>query len=108
MRVRVTRRIEPPAPVSISHERLVFTQSDMDASNFGIDEEGRACLFDFTEVGLLPESFAAYTMSLRDPFTVEVAQHLNWPPSPNLETMIQIYRCLVTLADPTLGMSTCT
>ena len=105
MRVRLIR---PPVPVSISHERLVFTQSDMDASNFGIDEEGRTCLFDFTEVGLLPESFATYTMSLHDPFTVAAAQHLNWPPCPNLDTMTQIYRLLVVLADPTLGASICT
>jgi len=72
------------APVSLSHERLVFTQSDMHESNFNVDTEGRTCLLDFGEVRLLPESFASYTMSLRSPFTAAVAQHLGWPSSSNL------------------------
>jgi hypothetical protein len=29
------------SPVSVSGERLMFTQSDMDDSNFGVDEHGR-------------------------------------------------------------------
>jgi len=28
-------------PVSVSGERLMFTQSDMDVSNFGVDENAR-------------------------------------------------------------------
>ena len=95
-------------PVSISHERLVFTQSDMDASNFGVDDKGRTCLLDFGEVGLLPESFATYTVSSVAPFTAAVAQHLNWPSCSNLDTMRKIRGCLAMIADPTLGTSTCT
>jgi len=101
---RVSRRSGPLAPVSFSQERLVFTQSDMDESNFGVDTEGRTCLFDFAEVGLLPESFASYTMSIRDPFTVAVAQHLGWPTSSNISTMGKISSFLWIYYDPTLGL----
>ncbi|KAI6098398.1 hypothetical protein EDD16DRAFT_560781 [Pisolithus croceorrhizus] len=86
------------APVGISHEQLVFTQSDMDASNFGVDDKGNACLFDFGKVGLLPESFASYSMSSNAPFTVQVAKYLGWPSCPNLESMSKIFgdlRCVV-------------
>src|SRR5258708_18445679 len=96
-----------PAPASIIHERLVFTQSDMHISNFGVDDKVGTCLFDFGEVGLLPESFANYTMSLAAPFTVHVARHLVWPSSSNLESMSKIRRYLAILADPTLGTSIC-
>ena len=89
--------------MSISHERLVFTQSDMDASNFGVDDKGKTCLLDFGEVGLLPESFAAYTMSSSTPFTTAVAQHLNWSFCSNLDTMGKIHGCLAILAESTLG-----
>ncbi|EKM74487.1 hypothetical protein AGABI1DRAFT_88301 [Agaricus bisporus var. burnettii JB137-S8] len=75
------------APISISHERLVFMQSDMDESNFGVDDEGRTCLFDFTTVGLLPESFASYTMSL----------------TPNQRSMCRVASILVMSSGP-LGL----
>jgi hypothetical protein len=96
------------APVSISHEQLVFTQSDMDASNFGVDDNGRTVLFDFGDVGLLPESFASYNVSLTAPFIVAVAQCLGWPSCSNLDSMYTICGCLWAFADPTLGTSTCT
>lgn len=49
----------------------------MDASNFGVDNEGRTCLFDFDEVGLLPESFACYTVCSKfNPFYMEVAKYI--------------------------------
>jgi hypothetical protein len=34
----------------------------MDESNFGIDENGRTVLMDFAEIGVLPETFIAFTM----------------------------------------------
>ncbi|XP_006463809.1 hypothetical protein AGABI2DRAFT_120611 [Agaricus bisporus var. bisporus H97] len=91
------------APIRISHERLVFTQSRMDKGNFGVDDEGRTCLFDFTTVGLLPESFASFTMSLRMGITKAVAQHLGWSPSPNLQSMSMIASILV-MSPGTLGL----
>ena len=80
----------------------------MDASNFGVDDKGKTCLFDFTEVGLLPESFASYTMSSPTPSTAPVAQHLKWPCTPNLDSMIEAHTGLAMLADPTRSTSTCT
>jgi len=78
----------------------------MDISNFGVDDKGGTCLFDFGEVGLLPESFASYTMSLSNPFTVAVAGYLNQPPCPNLHSMSRIRGRLWMTADTTLGTST--
>ncbi|KZT04173.1 uncharacterized protein LAESUDRAFT_703740 [Laetiporus sulphureus 93-53] len=101
---KVTPRSGPVAHVSLCNERLVFTQSDMDESNFGVDVEGRTCLFDFGAVGLLPESFASYTMSSSVQFTAAVAQHLGWPSSPNLRTMGRISTFLWMYFDPTLGL----
>jgi hypothetical protein len=56
---QISRRFRPAAHTSISHERLVFTQSDMRVSNFGVDDKGMTCLFDFGEVGcsLLAQPF---------------------------------------------------
>src|SRR5258708_29557362 len=87
---QIPRRFRPAAHAIISHERLVFTQSDMHVSNFGVDDKGMTCLFDFGEVGLLPESFASYTMSLTAPFTVDVARYLAWPSCSNLNSMSKI------------------
>ncbi|KZT04162.1 uncharacterized protein LAESUDRAFT_761275 [Laetiporus sulphureus 93-53] len=101
---RLPSRSAPVALVSLCNERLVFTQSDMDESNFGVDVEGRTCLFDFGAVGLLPESFASYTMSSSVQFTAAVAQHLGWPSSSNLHTMSKISRLLWILSNPTLGL----
>ncbi|KAI6103676.1 hypothetical protein F5141DRAFT_1050428 [Pisolithus sp. B1] len=104
----LSRAFEVVAPVRISHEQLVFTQSDMDASNFGADDKGNTCLFDFGEVGLLPESFANHTMSSNAPFTVQVVKYLGWPSCPNLDSMSKIRGFLGILGDTTLGMSSCT
>src|SRR5258708_38985532 len=71
--MQIVHQFRPGAHASISHERLVLTHSVMHMSNFGINDKGMMCLFDFGEVGLLPESFASYTMSLTTPFTINFA-----------------------------------
>ena len=70
--------------------------------------EGNTCLLDFEDVGLLPESFASYTMSGNEPFVKEVAEYLQWPASRNLRSMGRIRSILVMIGDSTLGMSTYT
>ncbi|KAJ3575779.1 hypothetical protein NP233_g866 [Leucocoprinus birnbaumii] len=69
-------------PVSISGDRLIFTQSDMDISNFGVDEHGNTILLDFAQIVMLPESFAAYSMSSKDSL-VGIAESLGWSRSSN-------------------------
>src|SRR5258708_11506501 len=101
-------RFRPAVHASISHEWLVFTQSNMHMSNFSVNDKGMMCLFNFGEVGLLPESFASYTMSLATPFTINITQYLAWLSSSNLDLMSKVCGYLVMLADPTLGASTCT
>ncbi|GJJ14320.1 hypothetical protein Clacol_008584 [Clathrus columnatus] len=91
--------------VSFLNERLVLTQSDMDESHFGVDDKERPCLLDFRSIGWLPESFASHTMSSIIPFIAAVAQHLDWPPSPNLLTMSRIRGFLGMYADRTLGLN---
>ena len=80
----------------------------MDARNFGVDDRGNTCLFDFDEVGLLPESFASYTVSSTQPFTIEVAKYLDWAHCSNRASMSRISGVLWQLSDPTLGTLTCT
>ena len=43
-------------------DRLMFTQSDMDPSNFGVDQHGKTVLIHFGEIVLLPETFVAHIM----------------------------------------------
>jgi predicted unusual protein kinase regulating ubiquinone biosynthesis (AarF/ABC1/UbiB family) len=45
---------------------MMFTQSDMHLSNFGVDEQGKMVLMDSAEIGPLPETLVAYTMSAHD------------------------------------------
>ena len=40
----------------------MLTQSDMDPSNFGVDTAGRPVIFDFGQIGWLPESLANYSL----------------------------------------------
>jgi hypothetical protein len=97
----------PVKPVSISGERLIFTQSDMDTSNFGVDEDGNTVLLDFGQIGLLPESFVMYIMCSGTSFTASVAKSLGWSGSFNLTSMAVSSGCLWKTSDTTLGASTC-
>ena len=101
-------RKEPVKPVRFSGEPLIFTQSDMDASNFGVDDGGNTVLLDFGDIGLLPASFAISTMSSGTTFTAAVAKFLGWSGSSNLASMAVISHCLWMASDPRLGASTYT
>jgi hypothetical protein len=70
------RRSQDLANISISGERLVLTQSDVHPSNFGIDATGRVVIFDFGEIGWLPESLANYTLLSTGGFISKVAAHV--------------------------------
>ena len=78
----------------------------MDESNFSIDTEDNICIFDFEDVGILPESFASYTLS-SNKFAKKVAEYLDWPTSPNLHSMARAGAILMMSSDSTLGTSTC-
>ena len=99
---------QPVESVRFDGEPLIFTQSDMDASNFGVDDSGKTVLLDFGEIGLLPTSFAIFTMSLGTTFTAAVAKFLGWSGSSNIASMTVISHCLWQVSDPRFGASTCT
>ena len=84
----------------------MFTQSDMDDSNFGIDERGRTVLMDFSDIGLLPQTFVAYTLASDKKYDPIVAS-LGLSGNPNLVSMAAVARCLQTVSDPKFGTSTC-
>lgn len=78
------------SPVKISDDRLMFTQSDMDISKFGVDEKNKTVLMDFGEIKLLPETLVAYTMYTHttaaslpfpDPWICQMIQMPRWPRS---------------------------
>ncbi|KAM6503340.1 hypothetical protein JOM56_000283 [Amanita muscaria] len=109
---KALERIPPrarPTKMDFSNDKLVFTQSDMDKSNFFIDNNGNLCILDFEDVVILPESFASYTMYTSSiPFVKNVARYLGWPPCSNLGSMARVRTILWMLADTTLGTSTST
>lgn len=59
----------------------------MDASNFGVDTEGRSCIFDLDEIGWLPETFADYTLLSTTAFAASVAAQLGLQRSPKLKLL---------------------
>ena len=85
----------------------MFTQSDMHDSNFGVDENGRTVLMDFNMVGLLPESFIAFTLSCDKKFA-PIVTSLGLSGNSKLYSMTAIACCLAMVSDPTFGASTCT
>ncbi|KAI6109448.1 hypothetical protein EDD16DRAFT_1886653 [Pisolithus croceorrhizus] len=97
------QRQERVAPVRICSDRLMFTQSDMDPSNFGVDEHGKTTMMDFGAIGLLPESFAAHTMSTRDKRLAPIASCLGLSRSANA-SMAAISSHLWMTSDETLDL----
>ncbi|KDQ09002.1 hypothetical protein BOTBODRAFT_179341 [Botryobasidium botryosum FD-172 SS1] len=94
-----------PAKISFSDDKVIFTQSDMDKSNFFLDGNGKICIIDFDTVALLPESFASYTMrSGTNLFASEVAEYLDWPRSPNQYSMARAGVIINMTSDWTLGL----
>ena len=94
------------SPVSVSGERLMFTQSDMDDSNFGLDENGRTVLMDFSDIGVLPDTFVAHTLSSDKKFEPIIAS-LGLSDNSNLASMAAIAQCLGMVSDPKLSTSSC-
>lgn len=71
---KLRRLRQPNLPyVSISNERVVLTQSDMNPSNFGVDTTGKPVVFDFDGIRWLPESLANYTLFCRGFYETDVA-----------------------------------
>jgi hypothetical protein len=93
------------SPVTIRKDRLMFTQSDMDPSNFGVDEQDQTVVMDFAEIGLLPETFVAYTMSTHDSSLDPIARSLGFSNGSNA-SMARIRWYLWLVSDPKLGTST--
>ena len=92
------------SPVKICGDRLMFTQSDMDLSNFGVDENRKTALMDF--VGLLPETFVAFTMSpnrARAPIATSLGLSYD-----SVGLMAAIAWFMWMSCDPTFGGSTWT
>ncbi|KDR65938.1 hypothetical protein GALMADRAFT_232815 [Galerina marginata CBS 339.88] len=76
----------------------------MNSSNFALDADGRVCMFDFSDVGVLSESFAGYTLKGYDPFFASVASYLDWVDNPNGYSMARVRMVLTMMADPSLGL----
>ncbi|KAJ6534885.1 hypothetical protein B0H19DRAFT_1184392 [Mycena capillaripes] len=108
---KLRQRSPTVADVSIAHEPLVLTQSDMDASNFGVDATGRPVVLDFGEIGWLPESLDFYTLFRTTAFARKVAAHLFSPDEatrlcaqPNLASIAGVRTLLGQAAGPSLNL----
>ena len=99
----VTARKTVP-PVSVCGERLMFTQSNMDNSNFGVDEQGRTVLMNFSQIGVLPETFVVFTLKRK---FGPIVDSLGLSGNSNMYSMSAIAHCLLMVADPSFGTSTC-
>ena len=99
----------PAKPIIIIDDPLIFTQSDMHVSNFGVDMCGNTVLLDFGDIGRLPLSFATYNLQWRndDSFVGRVAKFLSWPDNCNRRSMGLVSSCLWMTYKPTLGATTC-
>ncbi|KAF9064541.1 hypothetical protein BDP27DRAFT_1333403 [Rhodocollybia butyracea] len=104
--ILLRRQGQGVANISISGERLVLTQSDMHPSNFGIDVTGRVVIFDFGEIGWLPESLANYTLLSTGEFISKVAAHVfgDHLDSSNLVSLGAVKAILGLAARATLGL----
>ncbi|KAI6101481.1 hypothetical protein EDD16DRAFT_1758372 [Pisolithus croceorrhizus] len=89
--------------ISITNERLIFTQPDVHDSNFGVDEEGKTVLLDFGEVALLPESFARFTLSSKEEFS-PIIESLGLSGESNMALIGKIAYALAMVSDPKLGL----
>ena len=92
------------SPVKISSDRLMFTQSNIDLSNFGVDEQDKTVLMNFRDIGVLPETFVAYTMPTHGSLA-PMASSLGLLNDSDA-TLARIRWYLGMVADDTLGMST--
>ena len=77
----------------------------MDARNFGVDEQDKTVLMGFGSISFLPRSFAMYTL-LDDGFAA-IPEALGWSGA-NMGSMAAIAAVLGKIAEPSLGVSTCT
>ncbi|KAH9939618.1 uncharacterized protein BXZ73DRAFT_88859 [Epithele typhae] len=109
--VSMLQRREPGlAKISIAGEPLVLTQSDMDHSNFAVDATGRPIIFDFGQIGWLPESLANFTLLGTSSFAADVSVHVfgdgldSVAASSNLASMCAVRVCLGMGSRANLGL----
>jgi hypothetical protein len=97
----------PAEPIIVINDPLIFTQSDMHISNFGIDGCGNTVLMDFGQVGRLPLSFAKYALGSKKDgsFIARVANLLCWPDNSNRNSMARVSSCLRMTSNPKLGVA---
>ena len=92
------------------NDDVVLTQSDMDASNFGVGLDGRAVLFDAATIQALPVTLADFTLLRTTTFATAVSQHVFDAAeraaslvSTNLESLAEVRRFLSMTSDDSLG-----
>ncbi|KIM41134.1 hypothetical protein M413DRAFT_445852 [Hebeloma cylindrosporum] len=94
-----------PAKMDFLEDALIFTQSDMHITNFALDKDNKICMFDFEDVGVLPECFARFTLtSSRDPFLARVAECLGWTKDSNSKSLGGAGSILIMISDSSLGL----
>ncbi|TRM57795.1 hypothetical protein BD626DRAFT_634509 [Schizophyllum amplum] len=89
-------------PVSLTDERLVCVQGNMNESHFGVDEEGRTVLMGSSNISFVPETFARYAFVNAKLRTL--VDRLGLSGAPNMRSMVAIAHNLGMTADPSLGL----
>jgi len=107
----ILRPWNPLTHLSLANEDVIVTQSDMDASNFGVTPDGRAVLFDAATIQALPLTLADFILLRTTPFATAVSQHIfdadkraARSKSPSLVVLAEVRRLLSMTADDGLGV----
>lgn len=98
--------------LDVLHQEVVFSQADVDASNFGVVPDGRPVIFDFFEIGRVPVPLANFTLVCGTAFAQDIAKlvsdalHLGSKTAPDMMLIAVIAATLVMVYDKKLGAFT--
>lgn len=83
---------------------LVLCPSDIDPTNFMINEKGEVFAIDFGCTGYMPPSYISYSFAQPKPFARVVAACIQYPESANLLAMECAVYYIVVTSNNSLGM----
>ncbi|KAG9038125.1 hypothetical protein FS837_001301 [Tulasnella sp. UAMH 9824] len=110
--LEICRRSNPGlGHLDVLHQEVVFSQADVDESNFGVSPDGRPVIFDFFEIGRVPVPLANFTLVCGTAFAQDIAKivsdtlHLGWQAAPDMILIAVVAATLVMVYDKKLGLN---
>lgn len=110
--LEICRRTNPGlGHLDVFNQEVVFSQADVDESNFGVGPDGRPVIFDFFEIGRVPVPLANFTLVCGTTFAQDIAKlvsdvlHLGPNTAPDMILIAVIATTLVMVYDKRLGLN---